>query len=82
MSPKLVQLLEKMSPQEQAEVEDFAAFILARRHLQQPRMLTDDISVQELMECVAKSGSFDWLEADEENIYSVEDGEPVQWPES
>jgi hypothetical protein len=80
MSPKLAQLLEEMTPQERAEVEVFAAFVIVRRHLQQPQLLTDDISVQELTELVATSGSFDWLNAEEEDIYSLEDGEAVQWP--
>jgi hypothetical protein len=80
MSPKLTQLLEEMTPQERAEVEAFAAFIIVRRHLQQPQLLTNDISVQELTELVSASGSFDWLNAEEEDIYSLEDGEAVQWP--
>ena len=80
MSPKLTQLLAEMTPQEQTEVEAFAAFVLVRRHLQQPQLLTNDISVQELTELVVASGSFDWLNADEEDIYSIEDGEAVQWP--
>jgi hypothetical protein len=80
MSPKLMQLLEEMTPQERAEVEAFATFIIVRRHLQQPQLLTDDISVQELTELVAASGSFDWLNAEEEDIYSLADGEAVQWP--
>jgi hypothetical protein len=80
MSPRLTQLLEEMTPQEQAEVEALAAFVIVRRHLQQPQLLTDDISVQELTELVAASGSFDWLSVEEEDIYSIEDGEAVQWP--
>ena len=80
MSPRLTQLLEEMTPQEQAEVEAFAAFVMVRRHLQQPPLLSDDISIQELTELVAVSGSFDWLNAAEEDIYSMEDGETVQWP--
>jgi hypothetical protein len=80
MSPKLTQLLEEMTPQERAEVEAFAAFVIVRQHLQQPQLLTDDISVQKLTELVAASGSFDWLSAEEEDIYSLEDGEAVQWP--
>jgi hypothetical protein len=80
MSPRLAQLLKEMTPQERAEVEAFAAFVIVRRYLQQPQLLTDDISVQELTELVAASGSFDWLNAEEEDIYSVEDGEAVQWP--
>jgi hypothetical protein len=80
MSPKLTQLLAEMTPQEQAEVETFAAFVLVRRHLQSPQVLTDDISVQELTALVAASGSFDWLDAEEEDIYSIADGEAVQWP--
>jgi len=80
MSSKLMQLLELMTPQERAEVETFAAFVMVRRHIQQPQLLSDDISVQELTELVAAAGSFDWLNAEEEDIYSVEDGESVQWP--
>lgn len=80
MSPRLMQLLDEMIPQEQAEVEAFAAFVIVRRHLQQPHLLTNDISVQELTELVAASGSFDWLSAEEEDIYSIEDGKAVQWP--
>ena len=80
MSPRLTQLLEEMTPQERIEVEAFAAFIVVRRQLQQPQLLTDDISVQELTELVAASGSFDWLSAEEEDIYSLDDGEAVQWP--
>ena len=80
MSSKLMQLLDAMTPQEQAEVEAFAAFVIVRRQLQQPQLLTDDISVQELTELVAASGSFDWLSAEEEDMYSIEDGEAVQWP--
>ena len=80
MIPKLTRLIDEMTPEERAEVEAFAAFILVRRHLQQPQLLTDDISIQELTELVASSGSFDWLNAEEEDVYSVEDGEAVQWP--
>ena len=80
MSSKLTQFFAAMTPQERAEVEAFAAFIIGRRQLQQPQLLTDDISVQELTELVATSGSFDWLSAEEEDLYSIEDGEAVQWP--
>jgi hypothetical protein len=80
MSQKLLQLIEEMTLQERAEVEAFAAFIIVRWHLQQPQLLTDDISVQELTELVAAAGSFDWLNAEEEDIYSLADGEAVQWP--
>jgi hypothetical protein len=69
-----------MTPQERTEVEAFAAFVIVRRDLQQPQLLTDDISVQELTELVAASGSFDWLDAEEEDSYSIADGEAVRWP--
>lgn len=80
MSLRLTQLVEEMTSQEQAEVEAFATFVIVRRHLQKPQLLTNDISVRELTELVAASGSFDWLDAEEEDIYSIEDGEAVQWP--
>jgi hypothetical protein len=43
-------------------------------------LLADDISIGELMELSKKSGAFDWLASDEEEVYSVEDGEAVEWP--
>lgn len=81
MTKILSRLLEKMTPQERAEVETFAVFVLARRKLRKTHILTDNISTQELMRLVEDSGSFDWLYAEEENIYSVNDGEAVQWPD-
>ena len=80
MSSRLTQLLAAMTPQELTEVEAFAAFLIVRRQLQQPQVLNNDISVQELTELVAISGSFDRLNAEEEDIYSLTDGEAVQWP--
>lgn len=80
MSPRLTQLLEAMTPQERSEVEAFAAFIVVRRQLQQPQLLTDDITIHELTKLVAASGSFDWLSAEEEENYSLDDGVAVQWP--
>ncbi len=79
MPQRLPQLLKELTPQEQAQVKTFAAFILARRKLQQPQLLTNDLSVQELTELVASAGSFEWLE-EEEDVYSSDDGEAVQWP--
>ena len=80
MSPRLTQLLAEITPQEQTEVEAFAAFLIVRRQVQQPQLLTDAISVQALTELVAVSSSFDWLKAEEADIYSLADGEAVQWP--
>lgn len=82
MSDKISQLLHEMTPQERAEVESFSAFIIARRNIQKQQVHTDDISVHELMELVAKSGSFDWLSTEEEDVYSIEDGEAVKWPKA
>ena len=79
ISKKLSQLLENMAPQKRAEVETFAAFVIARRKLQHLPVLTDDIPSQELMQLVMESGSFDWLDAKEEDVYSIEDGKAVKW---
>lgn len=46
----------------------------------EPDVLAGDISIGELMELTRKSGAFDWLTSDKEEAYSVEDGEPVEWP--
>ena len=80
MSTKLARLVDEMTPQERAEVEAFATFVIVRRRLGQTQFLTDDISVEELTALVAASGSFDWLNNEEEDVYSIEDGEAVQWP--
>lgn len=37
-----------------------------------------DLSLDELAELAQKGGSFDWL-YDEPDIYSMEDGDPVEW---
>nr|QNO57805.1 hypothetical protein OHAEDELL_00033 [Methanosarcinales archaeon ANME-1 ERB7] len=75
IAKKLSHLLETMTPQERAEVETFAAFVIARRELHNLYVLTDDIPTQELMQLVTESGSFDWLDAKEEDVYSIEDSE-------
>ena len=77
MTKRLSELLEQMTREERIEVETFAAFVVMRRQLQQ---LTDDISSEEMLRLVGSSGSFDWL-AQEEDIYSTEDGDEVQWPD-
>lgn len=80
MSKNFLKLLEEMSPQEQAEVETFAAYLLVRRKLKDKQLLTDEISTDELMRFVERGGSFDWLESEAENVYSIKDGDPVKWP--
>ncbi|NIR73154.1 hypothetical protein GWN42_31745 [candidate division KSB1 bacterium] len=74
------ELLKKMTPEEKAEVEAFAAFVLTRRNLQNLQLLTDDISTEELLKLVEDSGSFEWLNHDEEDVYSLVDGEEAEWP--
>ena len=80
MTKKVLQLYEKMTPQEQQEVESFVFFILARRKLRRRQFLTDDISTNELMQLVENSGSFDWLDSEFEDGYTIRDGDEVQWP--
>ena len=80
MSKKFLRLLEEMSPEEQAEIETFATYLLARRKLREKQLLTDDISIEEMMRLVDGGGSFDWLEAEAENVYSIKDGETARWP--
>jgi hypothetical protein len=80
MNSRLSRLLEKLSSEEQAEVGTFAMFVIARRNLQTLQMLTDDVSTEELTKLVMDSGSFDWLDSPEEDVYSIEDGKAMQWP--
>lgn len=80
MTKKLNEIIDRMTPGEQTEVETFALFLLARRKLRKYKLQSDDISIQELVRLVEASGSFDWLAAGEENAYSITDGESVEWP--
>jgi hypothetical protein len=77
MGSRLSQLLDVMTPQEHTSVEIFSAFLIYRRKLQNLQVLSDDISINEMMELVSKSGSFDWLDSNGEDIYSIKDGEAV-----
>jgi hypothetical protein len=82
MTDRFKDLLDRLTPQEQAELEAFAAFLVARRTLQPSRLTTDDISSQELMDLVAHSGALDWLADEEEDRYTPADGETAAWPTS
>ncbi len=80
MSKSLQKLVSALSLDEQRELEKFALFLLLRRKISSEEILTDDISSEELMRLTMHGGGFDWL-ADEPDIYSLEDGEPVKWPQ-
>ena len=76
---KLLEMLDKMSFREQEAVEAFAAFLLARKK-KKLNILWDDIPSDELMKLLDDAGGFDWLESEEEDIYSLEDGDEIEWP--
>jgi hypothetical protein len=76
----LTRLLQKMTPQEQAEVETFAAFVLACRQWRQQPVSLDDIPSKEMLQFVMQAGGFDWLNTPEQNVYTIRDGESVEWP--
>jgi hypothetical protein len=80
MSQRIERLLDHLTLQEQGELEAFAAFLIARRTLEHPQVLTDDISAEELLEIVMQSGSVNWLADSREDGYSLADGEAVIWP--
>ena len=80
MKAGLSKLLKSLTPAEQDEVETFAAFLLARRKVGKVRVFTNDVSTEELLQLVADSGRFEWLDAPEEDVYSAADGDAVQWP--
>lgn len=72
--------LKKLTPQEKAELETFAAFLIARRTLKHQENLTDEIPMTELMGLAMQSSSFDWLADAAEDIYIPTDGEEPAWP--
>jgi len=80
MTDSLFALLEKMTPVEQSEVETFAAYLLSRRSSRKLYVLTDEASSRELLQIADRSGSFEWLDAEEEDMYSFQDGDEVEWP--
>jgi len=77
MSDNFRAVLEKMTTEEQAEVETFAEYLLMRRKARKTYVLTDDVSSQELLKIADRAGSFDWLKAAEEDVYSIHDGDEV-----
>ncbi len=79
MAKPLENLLSTLSQEEQLELKKFAAYLLLRRKFSAEQVLTNDISSAELAQFNAHGGGFDWL-AGEPEIYSLDDGEPVQWP--
>ena len=79
MNHRFAQLLKRLTPDEETEVETFTAAILARREDLDVPISNDDISSEELLQLITDSGSFDWLDAPEEDIYSPTDGKAVQW---
>ena len=79
MTKTLANLINEMTFQERKEVETFAAFIISRRNSDKDYLVTNDVPINELIEVVSDSGSFNWLNNDEEDIYSLNDGENVQW---
>lgn len=79
MTKTFEKLLSALLPDEQRELERFAAYLLLRRKISTEQSVADEISSDELMQLAMRGGSFDWL-ANEPDIYSIKDGEPVQWP--
>jgi hypothetical protein len=80
MPQTLEKLIQQMTAKEREEVTFFASFVIARRHSSAQHIFTDDIPTSEVVELAVKSGSFDWLDRVEEDGYSLEDGDSVQWP--
>ncbi len=81
MPQTLEELLPKMTVKEREEVAVFAAFLIVRRNPNSLYIAHDDISTQEMRKLAADSGSFNWLAREEEDVYSLDDGDAVQWPD-
>ena len=79
MNSRFAQLLKRLTPEEEKEVETFTATVLARRDGQELPVQVDDISSEEMIQLVTDSGGFDWLDSPEEDIYSLADGKAVEW---
>ncbi len=79
MNKNIFQLLDKATPEELDEIETFINYLIVRRRLKKHDILNDDVSIDELTKLIEDSGSFNWLNKDPEDIYSINDGVPVQW---
>ncbi|WP_449243774.1 hypothetical protein [Desulfobacca acetoxidans] len=79
MPSSLNDYLNKLTPQEKAELETFAAFLIARRGLRSSAILADEIPMAELMALAMQSFSFDWLADADEDIYGPTDGGEATW---
>lgn len=79
ISSHVIGLLEKMTPEEQEEVEVFAEFVISRRKSRKQKIYTNEIPTQELMRLAEEGGSYNWLASEAEDVYSIEDGEDVEW---
>ena len=79
MNSRFAELLKRLTPEEEVEVETFTVSVLARRDSRELPGQVDDISSDELNQLVMESGGFDWMDEPEEDIYSPTDGKAVQW---
>ena len=79
MNRQLSSLLDKITPDEQQEVEDFINFLIIKRKIKKQKISMNDIPSEELTKLVEASGGFEWLDNNSEDIYSLKDGAPVQW---
>lgn len=77
----LENLLPQMTVKEREEVTIFAAFLLARRTQKSFYLAPDDLSSEEIGKLAGESGSFHWLAREEEDVYVLDDGDAVQWPD-
>jgi hypothetical protein len=42
--------------------------------------MTDEVSSQELLMIADRAGSFEWLDSEAEDVYSLQDGDEAEWP--
>ena len=79
MNKRLASLINKISLDEQKEVEIFVNYLLLKRNIEKHHISLDDITTGELTELIDNSNSFVWLSNTSEDIYTYNDGEQVQW---
>jgi len=79
MSTLLSERINYLSESEISELEKFTEFLLFRRSSENNKSIDDDIPTTEIAKLISLSEGFNWLEAPEEDIYSLNDGVPVQW---
>ncbi|MBF0552314.1 MAG: hypothetical protein HQK60_17495 [Deltaproteobacteria bacterium] len=79
MNKKLAEILKVLTPEEQAEVHSFAAFLLMRRIGFRKSYPISQSLCEDYIEAIAELEGVEWGDESDEEIISQEYGRPIRW---